>query len=758
MRPLLSIVELPHTSRSISARVDNSFEASFHSPGRVSPVNHLLKDILRLLRPYWVAVSFVFFSLAVQMSFRLALPFSFQLIFDRAIPQQDTRFFLNLMASLVVWWIIQALFSMAQDIQASRVGITVINNLRIEMFRNIRFLPADHLSKIRSGDLLSRFSVDLMAIEKVVIHSIYVLAFSLINVLASLLLLFYIEWRLALLTLTGMIFSALAPKRLSKKAEKANYERKGQDGKVGTFIQETLGTLDVIHAFNLWRFQQQKFAARIETLSAEANRANTLSAVVHRLGSQSAYLLQVAIVGFGGYLVIQGGLTVGTLVAFLALLQNMVGGISHLSSALPDMFQGAGAMQRVREFLSMDGPASENETKKPLARLAQSLTFNEVSFQYEDGKTVLDKLSFQIKSGQSVAVVGSSGSGKSTLLKLILRFHDPDSGSIQWDGGDLLGFSKESLREQVSVVPQDSVLFSTSIRDNIRMGRLEANDEDIDAATKKAGIHDSIMAMPKGIDSLVGERGSQLSGGQRQRVAIARALLRNPSLLILDEATSALDPVTETAVNDTLRRVEKSRTLISITHRLHSVTHADSILVLNGGRLVQQGRHETLVNEDGLYADLWRKQAGFKVSCDGLRAECESDRLKLIPLFHELGEAPLSRIADQLVSEYYPKDRIVFMKGDYGDKFFIIVNGQVEVSDMSASKDSGEMMTLDSGDFFGELALLDRISRSASIKTLMPTLFLTLSKPHFEGFMEEFPQIRAAIESVAQNRRNEEGP
>lgn len=712
----------------------------------------LIKNILFLLRPYWLSVFFIFFAIVVQMSFRLALPWSFQLIFDHAIPQRNTHLFVNLMGILLAWWLLQALFSMAQDIQASKVGMRAVNQLREDMFRSIHFLPTDHFSRHRSGDLMSRFSVDLLAIEQVIIHSFYTLAFSLLNVVASLLLLFLIDWRLAAFTLSGMGLSAIAPRRLAKKAEKASYDRKGQDGKISAFVQETLATLDVIHAFNLWRFQQKKFAEKVAALDVKANRANGLSAAVHRLGSQSAYVLQVAIVAFGGYLVIESNLTIGTLVAFLALLQNMVGGISHLSSVLPQMFQGVGAIQRVREFLVTDGSDRGEHPDKALPRLRQSLKFDLVSFQYADGKEVLRQLSFEIEAGQWVAIVGPSGSGKSTLLKLLLRFYDPDSGSIQWDGVDLRQFSKDSLRDQVSVVPQESVLFSSSLRDNIRMGRLEASDDDIDAAARKAEIHRSIMAMPQGIDTLVGERGSQLSGGQRQRVAIARALLRDPSLLILDEATSALDPVTETAVNQTLRKIAQDRTLISVTHRLPTVVHADVILVLKRGELVQMGRHESLVNQAGVYADLWRKQAGFSVSQDGFRAECEPDRLKMIPLFQSLKTETLKSIAGLLVSEYYAKDRDVFLKGDLGEKFYMIVNGQVEVNDLP-SGDVNNVTILDSGDFFGELALLDDTPRSASIRTRMPTLFLTLNKRHFATLMEQVPQLREAIERVADQRR-----
>ncbi len=713
----------------------------------------LFKSLAHYLRPYWVSVAFIFFAISAQMTFRLAMPFGFQLTFDHVIPRRDWSFFIQILSVLGAGWLIQAGLALVQDARAAKVGIAAVNNLRRDMFDHLQRLPIDTLARGRSGDLMSRFSVDLLAIESAATHSVYVFFFSCVNVLASLALLVYFEWRLALMALAGLLLGAMAPKRLSGRAERKSYERKSQEGGLSAFVQETLGTVDMIHAFNLWPSKQEEFDRKLKAFEAKARASYFLSVFVGRLGGQSAALLQVLILALGGFLVIEGSLTMGALVGFLALLQNMVAGASHLAGVLPDLIQASGAMRRVREFFREVETTGQEEAEGVLPRLAESLCFEDVGFGYGDGNLVLDRLRFSIQRGESVAVVGPSGSGKSTLLKLLLRFYEPREGAIRWDGADVRHFSKASLRKQMSIVPQDSVLFDASLRENIRMGRLDASDAEIISASKNAELHDYIRQLPQGYDTRVGERGSRLSGGQRQRVAIARALLRDPALLILDEATSALDPATERAVHETLMNVSRDRTLVSVTHRLNTVTKMDRILVMQQGRLVQQGPHDSLVNQDGAYADLWRKQTGFTISDDGFRAECAPHRLKLIPLFEKLESEELKHLSGLLVSEFFPQNRLVFMKGDPGDKFYMIVNGQVAITDIEMENGQTASAILESGDFFGEMALLDETVRNASANTLMPTLFLSLTQHEFQNLLTEVPRLRDSIEDVVRERR-----
>jgi len=716
-------------------------------------LKQLFLAMAHYMRPYWLSVSFIFFAITVQMGFRLALPFAFQLTFDNALPHRNLAYLFEILGVLCIWWVIQAALALVQDIRAAKTGIAVVNDLRSMMFAKIQNLPTDYFSRKASGDIVSRFSVDLAALENASIEAIYVFFFSCFNVLASLLLLFYIDWQLAALTLVGLVLSSMGPKRLSGQAEKKSYERKNQEGELNGFVQELLAALEVIHAFNLWAFMRKKFGGHLKRFETKAMRSHSISAIMRRMGGQSAALLQVMILAVGGFLVIEGDLTIGTLVGFLALLQNMIAGTSHLAGVIPPLLQASGAMTRVKEFLMEQGEQVKEKVERPLPRMERSLAFEDLDFGYGGQDPVLRGLSFTIEKGESVAIVGPSGSGKSTLLKLLLRFYDPDRGSIRWDGADVRDFSKTSLRGQVSVVPQDSFLFDESVRENIRMGCLDASEEDILAAAKNAELHQLVTGLPDGYETRVGERGSHLSGGQRQRVAIARAILGDPALLVLDEATSALDPMTERSINDTLMKISGGHTLISVTHRLNTVTAMDRILVMQNGRVVQQGSHGQLLEKKGLYADLWRKQSGFTISDDGFRAECSPQRLKLIPLFQNLEFERLKHISGLLVSEYFPKDHLVFEKGTTGEKFYIIVNGQVEVIGLDCGDEDCFHSVLDSGDIFGELALLDHVARSATVKTMMPSLFLTLDKYEFRHLLQENPDIGEAIEDVARLRR-----
>jgi len=354
-----------------------------------------------------------------------------------------------------------------------------------------------------------------------------------------------------------------------------------------------------------------------------------------------------------------------------------------------------------------------------------------------------------VRAGERVALVGPSGSGKSTLLGLIQRFHDPTQGRVTIDGHDLRELSETSLRSQFGVVLQDSLLFDTTIRENIRLGRPQARDDQVEAASRAAELHALVVALPDGYETRVGELGRALSGGQRQRVAIARALLRDPAILLLDEATSALDPQAAAAINATLRRLEGGRSVINVTHSLFSVSHCDRIFVIADGRLQAEGRHEELLARAGVYQELWRKQSGFSVSETGDEASLEPARLRRIPLFETLDDALLLPLSQRFGSERLPAGRVVFEAGDHGEKLFLIVRGSVEVR----PADGRPPVVLDAGDHFGELALLDGTPRNATLTTRSACLFLTLPRQQFSELLRHAPQLRASIERVATARR-----
>jgi ATP-binding cassette subfamily B protein len=338
------------------------------------------------------------------------------------------------------------------------------------------------------------------------------------------------------------------------------------------------------------------------------------------------------------------------------------------------------------------------------------------------------------------------------VLNLLTRFHDPRRGAVRIDGYDLRTVTQESWRSQVAVVFQESFLFNTTIRENIRMGRPAASDAEVVEAAKAAEIHDIVERMPDKYDTLAGERGGRLSGGQKQRVAIARALLRDPPVLMLDEATSALDAGAEAAINATLDRAGKGRTVITVTHRLASVVNTDRVFVLDHGRLVEEGSHRELVQQGGIYQRLWEKQSGFTLSPDAMHAQVQAERLKAIPLLGSLDDAALAKLSNLFFTERFAAGRAVFVEGDPGDKFYVIVRGSVVMTIKTASGEERQVGVIQDGNYFGEIALLEDRPRNATIRTRSECLFLTLQREHFLRLLDETPRVRVAFEEVARER------
>jgi ATP-binding cassette subfamily B protein len=360
---------------------------------------------------------------------------------------------------------------------------------------------------------------------------------------------------------------------------------------------------------------------------------------------------------------------------------------------------------------------------------------------------VLSDLSLAIPAGANVAFVGPSGSGKSTTVSLLMRFWDPQEGSVRFDGHDARDVTAASLRDQTGVIFQDTFVFNTTLRENIALGRPEATDAEVAAAARAARLEEYIGALPAGYDTIVGERGVRMSGGQRQRLAIARALVRDPRILILDEATSALDAGTEHEIQETLTAVSQGRTTIAITHRLASAATADVIFVLDRGRLVEQGTHAELVAAGGLYARLYGEQSGRPSSREARRAAVEVGLVAAVPLFATLDRDVQRAVAERLVLERRGPGEEVVRQGDLGDRLYAVGEGQLDVL-----VDGQLVGTLHKGDFFGELALLSEAPRSATVRTLGPTELYSLSREDFLVLMEHEPAVRAAVLATAQQR------
>ena len=707
----------------------------------------LLRRCAGYLRPYWLPSVAIGLCLLVATAFDLLLPLSFRFLIDNAILPGDYALMAAIIGGLLALFLAQTLATLVREYLAARVGAGVLNGLRAQLFQHLQRLSPGFYAHAQTGDLLARYSSDLVPLELVVTRVLPIGLMVLLGLVGSVALLFALEWRLALITLALLPSFALGPVLLGRRAAGASYERQRDVGAVMSAAQESITGHMVIRAFGLQRFFAQRFDQDLNRLAASTIRSSYLGSLLGAGGGISLSLTQVVSLGLGAFLVARGDMSVGALVAFQGLLANVVGPLRELAQIVEMLQQASGAFQHLDEVLEQSPRINDVRGAVELPSLRHRLCFEDVSFAYDDDTLTLSQLSFNIDAGQSVAIVGPSGCGKSTLLNLLMRNDDPTSGRVTIDGVDLRQVTQESLRAQLGVVFQETALFDMSVRENIRLGRLDATDADVEAAARLAEVHEAIVALPATYDTPIGERGGRLSGGQRQRIALARALLRRPTMLILDEPTSALDPETEHAVNATLERLRHGRTTVTVTHRLASVANCDHIIVLDRGRIVERGTHLELVSRDGVYRRLWQQaQITSDTSAVGL------EQLHEVPYFRTLDALLLAAIAERLTREERAAGETFFRAGDAGDAFYLIVRGQVDVLIPGPTGEEVRVSVLRQGDYFGETALIEDIPRTATVQARTPTTVMVIDREHFLALLNSLPRLQRAFESVIQAR------
>jgi ATP-binding cassette subfamily B protein len=715
----------------------------------VSPVR-LLRILLGYVKPYTSRAVLLVLTLIVEGAFNTLLALSLKFLIDYAITPRNAKVMALILSGLCVGFLLTAASQVIRDYLYAWLGSRILNDIRREMFGHFQRLSLGFYARSQMGDLLSRFSSDLAAIENAVVLGVPGAMLCVINIIFSTLILFAIDWRLALGAMIGLPFCIVGPKFLGPRALKAGRQLRGEQAALANIIQENLGAQQIVKAFSLKKSVLANFAEQAAKVVHLATRFNFLSYVTERSPNIGMLMFNVLLISGGSYLAYLGSLSIGSLVSFNALFIMVSSSVMGLTAVTPTLLQATGGMQRVRELLDEPPTVTELPDARPLPHLSSSIRFENVTFGYTPGQPNLINVSMNLPFGARAAFVGHSGCGKSTNLNLIMRFYDPQAGRVTFDGIDLRSVQLDSLYDQVGIVFQESFLFNTSIRENIRLGKLGATDAEVESAAKAAELHDIILQMPEGYETIVGERGGRLSGGQRQRIAIARALIRNPSLIILDEATSALDPGTEAAINDTLDRVSLGRTVISVTHRLKSVVNFDCIFVFKEGRVIEQGSHENLLQMGGTYAGMWRRQTGTSVSATGDLRVTDVGILREVPLFKDLDESYLREISDIFITERVPAGRTLIEQGDEGDRFYIIIRGMVSVTATDEEAQVHRLATLDDGDYFGEIALLADIPTTASVVTLAPSIFIILLREQLLKLMQQHAglgsQVREALE------------
>jgi ABC-type multidrug transport system fused ATPase/permease subunit len=486
----------------------------------------------------------------------------------------------------------------------------IVRDLRQKLVAKTLELPLSYFSEERKGDLMSRVSADVQEVEWSIVGATEAVAREPIVILGSLLFMISVSPGLLVFVFGLMLFSGLIIAGIGRSLKKQSGEAQQRLGLLGSLLEETLGGLRIIKGFNAENWQSDRFFKEnndyAHTLTRLSRRRDLASPLSEFLGISAVSVL----LWFGAKQVFAGQLSAATFITFLYAFYNIIEPAKHLSGASYSIRKGLGALERVESVLDADVLIKDEENAQPLDTFEQNIVFDHVSFTYQNAeRAALDRVSFEVKKGKTVALVGSSGAGKSTIADLLPRFYDVTGGAILIDGKPLQTLKLKDLRKQMGIVSQEAILFNDTVRNNIAFSSEHATDDAIIAAAKAANAHEFILQLPEGYDTNIGDRGGKLSGGQRQRLTIARALLKNPPILILDEATSALDSESEQLVQAALERLLENRTALIIAHRLSTVQHADEIIVLENGKIAEQGDHNTLMASGGIYHKLVALQA-----------------------------------------------------------------------------------------------------------------------------------------------------
>ena len=572
-----------------------------------------LSTFYSFVRPYLgnykKLLAFVGLGIFIETLFNVIMPLSLKFLIDDALGEEDFQALYKILGVLAAAGIVTSIIAVWYELWDARLAAGIVSDVRTRLFDHVQNLPAAYFARTKRGEILSRFSVDLSAFEGAVKTFANSAALPFLELIAGIFLMLFLNWQLAAVALLVFPITLIGPRILTPKAVQANYEQKQNESALLGMVQENVAAQAVIKAFTLHRRTFGWFKMRNDATREKIALAMFLSTMVERTVTISVLLLHLVVLAIGAYLATKGQITIGTFVTFESAFWEVSYNIAHVMHFIPVSIQSAAAVRHIQELLDEPTRGADRPGAPDLPRITNDITFDRVTFQYEGAQQpVLDNLSLKLNVGKTIAIVGPSGSGKSTLLNLILRLYVPDEGRLTIDGVDIRKVTRESLRSSMAVVFQENMLFNMSIRENIRLGKEGASDEEVEEAARKAEIHRYIMSLPQKYDTPVGERGDTLSGGQRQRIAIARAIIRNPSVLLLDEATSALDQTTEAAINRTLLKLAEGRTMIWSTHRLTSVVEMDEIIVISGGRAIERGTHAELLAKHGAYRKLWDDQ------------------------------------------------------------------------------------------------------------------------------------------------------
>lgn len=532
-------------------------------------------------------------------------PLAMKIVIDDIIVDRNLPLLNVIVVALIALLLLRGGIRIAINYFIQYVGQRILFNIRFDLFRHLEHLHIGFFTRTKTGEIIARVNNDVSIVQDVLTSTLIALVTDLASVAVTFAIMLYLNWKLTLVSMTIFPFLFASQYYMGRRIKKKSRETRDKSADIVSFFQEVFASIKLVQTFAKERFEAIRLIRKSKELINLKITLGVLGAVAASIATFLAMLGPVIILLFGGRQVIAGSLTLGSLVAFYAYVGRLFRPILRLAQYNVAIQTSRAAIDRIFEFFDIEPKITDSPGSRNIDSISGEIVFDRISFTYDRDEPVLTDISFQIPPGQNVAIVGPSGVGKSTIVNLIERFYDPTAGQILIDGIDIREIKLNSLRKHIGLVSQETVLFNSTIRENILYGRSRASEEEIVEAARKANIHDFIACLPDGYETVVGERGLRLSGGQSQRLSIARTIMKDPEILILDEAMSSLDTKSELLIQRALEPLMQERTTLIVAHRLTSIVDADVILVLYHGRLAESGTHEELMNYGKVYRMLW---------------------------------------------------------------------------------------------------------------------------------------------------------
>ena len=564
-----------------------------------------LRRVAGLFRPYRIRLTAVLALICLSSLLGIVSPFLLRAVLDTAIPNEDVALLSLLVGGMIAISIATGALGVLQTYMSNVVGQQVMHDLRSAVYRHLQRLSLAFFTRTRTGEIQSRISNDIGGVETVVTSTATSIVSSLTTVIATVVAMFLMDWQLAIFSLALLPVFLYLTRRVGRERRRITTTQQRTLADLSTLVEESLSVSGILLGRTMGRSQElgDRFTAQSGDLARLEVQSRMAGRWVMALIQTTFAVMPAAVYWFGGWSMANGAgaISIGTLVAFTTLQTRLFFPIGQLLSVGVDVQTSLALFDRVFEYLDLTVDMDEKPDAVELGDCRGDVAFEHAWFRYSpDGPWTLEDVTVAVSPGETLAIVGETGAGKTTMAYLVARLYDVERGRVSIDGHDVREVTFASLARTVGVVSQETYLFHDTVRENLRFARPDATDEEIEEAARAARIHDLVASLPDGYDTVVGERGYRFSGGEKQRIAIARTILRNPPVLVLDEATSALDTQTERAVQEALDRLAEGRTTIAIAHRLSTVRDASKIVVLDGGRIVEQGTHEELLDLGGV--------------------------------------------------------------------------------------------------------------------------------------------------------------